>query len=71
VEARPASQSWPALVRILPRPVELADAVPFAAVRTASDPDMVLRTFFQQTFDAAAELGRWDMELRAPPTGPP
>lgn len=34
--------------------------LPYTAVRTAEDPDALLLTFFQTTYDAAAELGQWD-----------
>lgn len=34
--------------------------LPYAAVRTAADADALLLTFFQSTYDAAADLGRWD-----------
>jgi uncharacterized protein DUF5996 len=34
--------------------------LPYAAVRTAENPDAMLLGFFQSTYDAAAELGRWD-----------
>jgi hypothetical protein len=34
--------------------------LPYAAVRTAPDPDSYLLSFFQSTYEAAAELGRWD-----------
>ena len=34
--------------------------LPYAAVRTAPDPDALVLEFFQSTYDAAAELGRWD-----------
>jgi hypothetical protein len=34
--------------------------LPYDAVRTASDPDAVLLGFLQSTYDAAADLGRWD-----------
>jgi hypothetical protein len=34
--------------------------LPYAAVRTAEDPDSLLLSFFESTYDAAAELGRWD-----------
>ena len=33
--------------------------LPYEAVRTAADPDAALLNFFQTTYDAAAELGRW------------
>lgn len=34
--------------------------LPYEAVRTAADPDQTLLTFFQTTYDAAAERGGWD-----------
>ena len=34
--------------------------LPYAAVRTARDPDARLMSFLQSTYEAAAELGRWD-----------
>jgi hypothetical protein len=34
--------------------------LPYAAVRNAPDPDAMLLDFFQSTYDAAADLGRWD-----------
>lgn len=34
--------------------------LPYAAVRTAEDPDATLLEFFHQTYEAAAELARWD-----------
>jgi hypothetical protein len=34
--------------------------LPYAAVRTATDPDGVLLRFFQSTYEAAAGLGHWD-----------
>jgi len=34
--------------------------LPYAAVRTAADPDGVLLSFLQSTYEAAAELGDWD-----------
>lgn len=34
--------------------------LPYAAVRTAEDPDAMLLSFLRSTYDAAAELGRWD-----------
>lgn len=42
--------------------------LPYEAVRRASDPDAALLSFFQSTYDAAADLGHWDradLELRA------
>lgn len=34
--------------------------LPYEAVRTAAQPDELLMDFFQSTYEAAAELGRWD-----------
>jgi Family of unknown function (DUF5996) len=36
--------------------------LPYAAVRAAADPDDMLLEFLQSTYEAAAELGRWDRE---------
>jgi len=42
---------------------ELAEFIlPYGAVRTAEDPDALLLDFFQSTYEAAAELTRWDRE---------
>lgn len=44
--------------------------LPYEAVRRASDPDAVLLSFFLSTYEAAAELGRWDRaELELPTAG--
>jgi hypothetical protein len=37
--------------------------LPYAAVRTAADPDAVLLEFLQRTYEAAADLGGWDRGL--------
>jgi hypothetical protein len=34
--------------------------LPYDAVRTAASPDGALLEFLQSTYEAAAELGRWD-----------
>jgi hypothetical protein len=34
--------------------------LPYDAVRTAADPDAALMDFLQSTYDAAADLGKWD-----------
>jgi hypothetical protein len=34
--------------------------LPYEAVRTAADPDRVVLAFLQSTYEAAADLGRWD-----------
>ena len=40
---------------------ELGEFVlPYRAVRTSQDPDAMLLSFFQSTYEAAAELGHWD-----------
>src|SRR6266853_1656202 len=36
--------------------------LPYAAVRTASSPEDALLAFLQSTYDAAADLARWDRE---------
>jgi hypothetical protein len=36
--------------------------LPYEAVRTARDPDAVLRAFADSTYEAAASLGHWDRE---------
>ena len=33
--------------------------LPYEAVRTAADPDQLLLTFLQSTYDVAADLARW------------
>jgi hypothetical protein len=43
--------------------------LPYAAVRTAVDPEATLLSFFESTYDAAATLGGWDraaLELARP-----
>ena len=37
--------------------------LPYEAVRIAPDPDAALLAFLQSTYDAAADLGRWDRAL--------
>ena len=34
--------------------------LPYDAVRTAREPEAALMAFLQSTYDAAADLGRWD-----------
>lgn len=36
--------------------------LPYEAVREAEDPDAMLLTFFQSTYEAAANLGHWDRD---------
>jgi hypothetical protein len=47
--------------------------LPYDAVRTAADPDLLVLNFLQATYDAAAELGHWDrpvLDARLPNTTP-
>ena len=34
--------------------------LPYDAVRKAADPEATLMEFLQSTYDAAADLGKWD-----------
>jgi hypothetical protein len=46
--------------------------LPYEAVREAAAPDEMLLEFFQTTYEAAADLGRWDRAgLDRPPSGWP
>jgi hypothetical protein len=48
--------------------------LPYDAVRRAADPDAAVRDFFQTTYEAGADLGRWDrpiLEARSGPERPP
>lgn len=51
---RPAEASW--------SPDFGEFILPYDAVRTAGDPDAMLTAFAQSTYEAAAELARWDRE---------
>jgi hypothetical protein len=45
--------------------------LPYDAVRSAASPDETLLAFLQSTYDAAADLGRWDrpaLERRSDPS---
>ena len=44
--------------------------LPYAAVRAAADPDDMLMTFFQTTYEAAAELAGWDRAALEAEPGP-
>lgn len=45
--------------------------MPYESVRSASDPEAELMTFLQSTYDAAADLARWDrVELEREPVAP-
>ena len=44
--------------------------LPYTAVREADDPDATLLSFFQSTYEAAADLAAWDraaLEVSTPP----
>jgi hypothetical protein len=41
--------------------------MPYEAVRTSADPAATLLEFLQSTYDAAANLGRWDRALLEEP----
>ena len=45
--------------------------LPYEAVRTAADPDAKLLAFLQSTYDAAADLGKWDRAALECPPGQP
>jgi hypothetical protein len=62
--AYPAPQGF-AAARVRPDAAFFSEALgefllPYDAVRSASDPDAALMEFLQSTYDAAADLGRWD-----------
>ena len=42
--------------------MNLRHLLPYAAVRMAPDPDALLLTFLRSTYEAAADLGRWDRD---------
>jgi hypothetical protein len=42
--------------------------LPYDAVRQAGDPDALLLGFLQETYEAAAELGKWDRKALERPT---
>lgn len=55
--------AWP----VTPEAAYFDDALgefilPYAAVRSAEDPDALLLSFFESTYQAAADLGRWDRD---------
>ncbi len=45
--------------------------LPYDAVRTAESPSGALTAFLQSTYDAAADLGRWDRDALECPLGEP
>lgn len=62
--------------RVAPGDASFADQLgefllPYDAVRRAPDPDAALLAFLQSTYDAAANLARWDRQaLERPPVQP-
>lgn len=62
-DVEPAEAAWNA---------DLGEFIlPYDAVRTAADPDAALLAFCQSTYDAAADLGRWDWASLECPQGRP
>ncbi len=57
-EGFPAAHVSPAAARFEPALGEFL--LPYEAVRTTPDPDATLTAFLQSTYEAAADLGRWD-----------
>jgi hypothetical protein len=52
---------WPVSPSVASYDASLGEFIlPYAAVRTSSDPDGDLLAFFQSTYEAAAELAAWD-----------
>ncbi|WP_136620210.1 MULTISPECIES: DUF5996 family protein [Mesorhizobium] len=45
--------------------------LPYEAIRRAQDPEAMLTAFLQSTYEAAAELGKWDREALECPVGVP
>ena len=43
--------------------------LPYEAVRTAASPDAAIQAFMESTYDAAANLGRWDRAALERPRG--
>jgi hypothetical protein len=63
VKVQPSSASYSADLREF--------ILPYDAVRTAANPDEILLSFFQTTYEAAANLARWDrpaLERTGPPS---
>jgi hypothetical protein len=55
--------SWPVAPKAAYYDGDLGEFVlPYRAVRLADDSDSTLLAFFQSTYDAAAELARWDRD---------
>jgi hypothetical protein len=62
---RPAAASWDGRLREF--------ILPYDAVRESADPDAAVLEFLQSTYEASADLGRWDrstLEPAVPPTTP-
>jgi hypothetical protein len=53
--------AWPVTPESAYYDTDLGEFIlPYAAVRSAVDPESLLLSFFESTYEAAAELGRWD-----------
>ena len=63
-------RTWPVVPEDARYDEGLAEFVlPYRSVRTASDPEAMLLSFLQSTYEAAAERGAWDRaQLEAQPT---
>lgn len=53
-KAEPSTATWNSTLREV--------VLPYDEVRTASDPDKLLLSFLQSTYEAAAKLGKWDRQ---------
>jgi hypothetical protein len=54
-------KTWPVTPESAYYDTDLGEFIlPYIAVRTARDPESLLFSFFESTYEAAAELGRWD-----------
>jgi uncharacterized protein DUF5996 len=63
-------------IRVRPEAAVFSEALgefilPYAAVRTADDPDKALLEFLQSTYEAAANTAKWDRETLECPLGQP
>jgi hypothetical protein len=63
--AYPAPEGFATARVIRPDPAAWSEALgeyllPYEAVRTADDPDAELMAFLTSTYEAAADLGKWD-----------
>jgi hypothetical protein len=73
--ADPAPEGF-AAAKVKPAPAFFANELgefllPYDAMRTSSDPDAMLMDFLVSTYQAAADLGRWDRKALEGPLGAP